>query len=178
MRNISRETRIYSLVLGSLLGLVYVCSTVGLVYTSMSNAAFLCALAVVFTPLVNFLVFKQKPSKRMGIVVVMALTGVALMTLSESLRPRLGDILCIGCAIFYAFDLTIAERAVKRPRVDALQMGVLHLGVAGVFNLILAFIIEQPTLPSDGKTWASVVFLAVFCPFGAYTKAADEIAIF
>ena len=163
MRGVTRETRRYSLGLGAILAVVYVCSTVGLIYTSMSNAAFLCALAVVLTPIANFLIYRVRPSRRLLLVLALALAGVALMTLSESLKPRLGDILCILCAVFYAFDLLLAEHAVKRPRVDAFQMGVLHLGVAGVFNLIFAFIWEKPALPQSGKVWAAVLFLAIFC---------------
>lgn len=163
MRGVTRETRRYSLGLGAILAVVYVCSTVGLIYTSMSNAAFLCALAVVLTPIANFLIYRVRPSRRLLLVLALALAGVALMTLSESLKPRLGDILCILCAVFYAFDLLLAEHAVKRPRVDAFQMGVLHLGVAGIFNLIFALIWEKPALPQSGKVWAAVLFLAIFC---------------
>ncbi len=163
MRGMTRETRRYSLGLGAILAVVYVCSTVGLVYTSMSNAAFLCALTVVLTPIVNFLVCRVRPGRRLILVLALALSGVALMTLTESLKPRLGDILCILCAVCYAFDLLLAEHAVKRPRVDAFQMGVLHLGVAGAFNLIFALIWEKPALPQSGKVWGAVIFLAVFC---------------
>ena len=163
MRGTTRETRRYSLGLGAILGVVYMCSTVGLMYTSMSNAAFLCALAVVLTPVANFIVYREKPSRRLVLVLALALAGVALMTLTESLTPRLGDILCILCAAFYAFDLLLAEHAVKRPRVDAFQMGVLHLGVAGFLNLLCAFVFEKPALPHSGKVWGAVLFLAAFC---------------
>ena len=163
MRGMTRETRRYSLGLGVILGIVYMCSTVGLMYTSMSNAAFLCALAVVLTPIANFIVYRQKPSRRLLLVLLLALAGVALMTLTESLTPRLGDILCILCAALYAFDLLLAEHAVKRPRVDAFQMGVLHLGFAGLLNLLLAFFLEKPALPHSGRVWGAVLFLAAFC---------------
>lgn len=163
MRGMTRETRRYSLGLGTLLGVAYMCSTVGLIYTSMSNAAFLCALAVVLTPIANFIVYRKKPSPRLTFVLLLALAGVALMTLTESLTPRLGDILCVLCAAMYAFDLLLAEHAVKRPRVDAFQMGVMHLGVAGVVNLLLAFVLEKPSLPHSGKVWGAVLFLAAFC---------------
>lgn len=163
MRGMTRETRRYSLGLGTLLGVAYMCSTVGLIYTSMSNAAFLCALAVVLTPIANFIVYRKKTSPRLTFVLLLALAGVALMTLTESLTPRLGDILCVLCAAMYAFDLLLAEHAVKRPRVDAFQMGVMHLGVAGVVNLLLAFVLEKPSLPHSGKVWGAVLFLAAFC---------------
>lgn len=163
MRGVTRETRRSALLLGTLLAVVYCCSTMGLLYTSMSNAAFLCALAVVLTPIANFLIFRIRPNKRLFLVLVLCLGGVALMTLGDSLRPRLGDILCFLCAAFYAFDLIFTERAVKRPRVDAFQLGVLHLGVAGAVSLLFAFIFEQPTLPQGGKMWGAVLFLAIVC---------------
>ena len=163
MRGVTRETRRSALLLGALLAVVYCCSTMGLLYTSMSNAAFLCALAVVLTPIANFLIFRIRPNRRLLLVLVLCLGGVALMTLGDSLRPRLGDVLCFLCAAFYAIDLIFAERAVKRPRVDAFQLGVLHLGVAGAVSLLFAFIFEQPALPQGGKMWGAVLFLAIVC---------------
>ena len=42
-------------------------------------------------------------------------------------------------------------------------MGVFQLGVTGTLNLLMAFIVETPHLPTTGTVWGSAIFLAVFC---------------
>lgn len=91
---------------------MYTATTFGVKYTSLSNAGFLCALPVVFTPLLDFLFFRRRPSRKLALVLVMAVTGIALLTLSDDLRPALGDVLCILCALSNAVYLIITERAV------------------------------------------------------------------
>ena len=55
---------------------------------------------------------------------VLCLVGLALMTLSETLKPAFGDVICLFAAVFYSVDLMITERAVADERVDPLALGV------------------------------------------------------
>ena len=163
LRSVNKETIWYSFVIGTILVVVYIGATFGVLYTSLSNVGFLCALSVVFTPIIGYLIFKIVPSKKLRVVVVMCLVGIGLLTLDSQLRPAPGDFLCILCAFAYAFDLLITERAVKKPTVNAFQLGVFQLGFTGVWQLILALIFEEPHLPTTPTVWGSVLFLAIFC---------------
>ena len=98
LRHPSAATLKTALATGAALFCVYTATTFGVKYTSLSNAGFLCALPVVFTPLLDFLFFRRRPSRKLALVLVMAVTGIALLTLSDDLRPALGDVLCILCA--------------------------------------------------------------------------------
>ena len=51
LRSVSRATMKYAALIGLILTVVYATSTFGVRYTSQSNAGFLCAMAVVFTPI-------------------------------------------------------------------------------------------------------------------------------
>ena len=163
MHNISAATWKYSLLVGVCLMLVYVCCTYGVLYTSISNAGFICALPAVTTPVLNYFFTGQKPGRRMTVCIVLCAVGLALLTLNEAFRPALGDVICMGVALFYAFDLIFTEKAVTRTDVDPLQMGILELGVVGVIMLALALVLEQPRLPSTPLFWGSALFLALFC---------------
>jgi len=163
MKHISAATWKYSLIVGVFLTLVYVCCTYGVLYTSISNAGFICALPAVTTPLLNFFFTGQKPSRRMTLCIFLCAVGLALLTLNEAFRPALGDIICMGVALFYALDLIYTEKAVARTDVDPLQMGILELGVVGIIMLALSFVLETPRLPSSPAIWASALFLALFC---------------
>ncbi|MBR4992007.1 MAG: DMT family transporter [Clostridia bacterium] len=163
MKHISPATWKYSIIVGLFLTLVYVCCTYGVLYTSISNAGFICALPAVTTPLLNFFFTGKKPGRRMTVCIVLCAVGLALLTLNEAFRPAPGDLICMGVALFYALDLIYTEKAVARPDVDPLQMGILELGVVGIIMLALSFLLETPHWPSSPAIWASALFLALFC---------------
>jgi drug/metabolite transporter (DMT)-like permease len=164
---VNRTTLKYSLLVGVALVFVYMGATFGVKYTSLSNSGFLCALTVIFTPIINRLIFRKRAGAKLTLVVIMCFVGIALMTLkddfsinTENLR---GDILCLMCAVAYAVDLILTERAVSHEEVDAYLLGVFQLGVTGILNFMLAFIFETPHFPETAGVWGSVIFLSVFC---------------
>lgn len=163
LKSVNATTLKYSCMVGFFLMFVYIGATYGVLYTSLSNAGFLCALTVVLTPIFAFVFLKQKPNKKLSVVVLMALGGIGLLTLNHEMKPALGDILCIMCAVAYAIDLLITEIAVKKEEVNAYQLGVFQLGFTGLFMLILCLIFETPTLPQTPAVWGSVLTLSIFC---------------
>ena len=168
LKTVNRTTIKYSALIGIALLFVYIGATFGVMYTSLSNAGFLCALTVVITPILAFFVLKQKPDKKLAVVVLMCLIGIALLTLKGNLRPALGDLLCIMAAFAYAVDLLITEIAVRKKEVNAFQLGVFQLGFTGIYNLIISLLLETPELPHSPNVWAAVLFLSVFCTGAAF----------
>ena len=160
---ISRGTLIYGLLIGLALVGVYVCYGYGILYTSLTNAGFICALPVVTTPIFEFFITRKKPGKKLLVALAACTVGLAMMTLNEQFKPALGDILCLGVAIFYGVDLVITDRAVHREDVDPLQVGVIQLGVVGLVTLVMTLTLEEPKLPATPQIWASALFLAIFC---------------
>lgn len=157
----SPQTLKYSLYVGLLLVLVYTGSTFGIARTSLSNAGFICALPVVVTPVLDFLVNRRRPNRRFGFALVLCVVGLALMTLNERFGINAGDALCLLCAVSYGADMIVTDRAVQRQDVDPLALGVIELGVGGVVMTAIAFIAEQPVLPQSPAVWGSVLFLAL-----------------
>lgn len=163
LKNVNKVTLKYSAMIGGALTLVYIGATYGVMYTSLSNAGFLCALTVIITPILTFFIKKEQPSKKLVLVLLMCLIGIGLMTLNNQLKPALGDILCIMCAFAYAIDLMMADTAVHKEEVNAFQLGVYQLGFTGLYMFILALFLETPVLPNSPGIWASMLFLAIFC---------------
>ncbi len=160
---ISRATLKYGILIGLSLVGVYVCYGYGIMYTSITNAGFICALPVVTTPIIEFLVTKRRPSNKLFFALALCTVGLGMLTLNDQFKPALGDILCLGTAIFYGVDLVLTDRGVHQPDVDPLQLGVIQLGVVGVVTLILTLTLEKPNFPPTPQIWASVLFLAIFC---------------
>ncbi len=187
LKTVSKTTLKFSALNGLFLLAVYCFSSFGVLYTSISNAGFLCCIAVIFTPFLDFFFFKKFPGKKTFFVATAATVGIALMTLDEHLRFAWGDLICIACSIFYAVYLMLTEVAVKREDVDAFHLGVFQLGFTGIYCLAMSFLVETPALPSTPAVWISAVFLAVFCTGAAviiqsvaqkYTSATNVSVIF
>ncbi len=167
LKGINKQTLKYSLLIGSVLVFVYIGATFGVKYTTLSNSGFLCALTVIFVPIIEILVLRKKPQRKIIFAVTMSLIGIMMLTLKDDFSINManlrGDLLCILGATAYAIDLILTEKAVSHEEVDAFQLGVFQLGVTGVYMLAMSFIFEQPHLPTTPMIWGSVLFLAVFC---------------
>lgn len=167
IKTVNKKTLKYSLLVGFALVFVYIGATFGVKYTSLSNSGFLCALTVIFTPILGWIFFRKSPGKKLTFVVILCFVGIALLTLGDDFSINMnhlkGDLLCLMCAVAYAVDLLLTEKAVSHEEVDAYNLGVFQLGVTGTLNLIMAFIVETPQLPETGQVWGAVIFLSVFC---------------
>lgn len=159
----SRTTLKYSAFTGLAIVLVYIGATYGVLYTTVSNASFIGALAVLFTPIFEFFLYRKKPDRKFALSLLLCLVGIALLTLNETLRPALGDIICMLVPVFYALDIILTERAVARPDVDPVALGVCKLAVVAVVMFLLSLVFETPHLPRSSTVWASVLFLGLFC---------------
>lgn len=138
IRNVNKITLMYSALIGLILVFVYIGATFGVMYTSLSNAGFLCALTCVFTLVLGLIFKKQIPDKKFIFVIVICFAGIALLSLEENLKPALGDIICLLCAVSYAADLLVTETAVSKEEVNVFQLGVFQLGFTGIFCLTAA----------------------------------------
>ena len=122
------------LAMGAFLTAGYVLQTVGLQYTSASNAGFITGLFVVFTPLLGALVLRQ----RIG-AVAWAAAGVSLLS-GCSCCPGWGASCACGgdglvalCAVALAAHILVTDRAVADHSIGALL--AVQLGVCGLVCL-------------------------------------------
>ena len=63
IKTVNKTTLKYSVLVGIALVFVYIGATFGVKYTSLSNSGFLCAMTVVFTPLISRIFLKQKQDR-------------------------------------------------------------------------------------------------------------------
>ena len=163
IRRVNRITLKYSVYVGLALSGTYIFYGYGITRTSLSNAGFICALPVVFTPILDFLFHRTRPKRKLIFALLLCTVGLGLMTLNEQFRPRSGDLLCLGVAFCYAIDLLLTEEAVRQDGVDPISLGVCQLGVVGIITLVLSLAIETPALPHPPSLWAAALFLGIFC---------------
>lgn len=116
---------------------------VGLMYTSPGKAGFITAVYMIFVAVFG-LFSKKKPAKATLLAIVLGAIGLyyICMPQGENLSMNLGDILCIGCALFYAVQIIIIDR--NSEGTDPLKMSSIQFLIAGAVSLILAFAFEKP----------------------------------
>lgn len=174
LRHVSRATLKYALFIGLALTGTYIFYGYGLPRTTISNAAFVCALPVVFTPLFGWVIYRKPLGKKLKLCLLLCVAGLAMLTLQDDLRMASGDVICMGTPACYAIDLLLTEKAVQEPRVDPIALGVCELGVVAILTTALAFALEKPSLPKDPVTWGAVLFLGIACTGIAFVVQSVE----
>ena len=157
---------LYSLILSVLLFMVFITMTIGVKYTTATNASFLISLSVIFIPFFSWVFNKEKPKKSIFIVLIIALIGIMLLTLDKNLEFHIGDILCLICSLLFSFHVLITERFVKNN--NPITLGVLQFGGVALLSFLVQYPIEKFTLPKNEKFWISLMILSVFCTALAY----------
>lgn len=163
---VKRTEFLYSLLLGVLLFLVFIAMTVGVKYTTATNASFLISLSVIFIPFFSWIFNKEKPKKRIFVILIIAFIGIMLLTLDQNLEFHIGDILCLICATLFTFYIIMTERIVKNNNPTAL--GVLQFGWVSLFSFLIQYPIENFVIPKNKIFWLSMLILGVFCTAFGY----------
>lgn len=161
-----KKTLKYSLILGVLLLGMFVSMTFGLKTTTASNAGFLISLSVVLIPIISYVFLKQKIERKVIVGVCLAFIGIALLTLDTQFRINIGDLLCILCALFCSIHVIVIGKFTKE--VDSIALGILQLGFAGIFSIIISLLTENVKLPNTPISWFSVLMLSIFCTAVGY----------
>ena len=157
---------IYSLILSIILFLVFITMTIGVKYTTATNASFLISLSVIFIPFFSWIFNKEKPKKSIFIVLIIVLIGIMLLTLDKNLELHIGDILCLICSLLFSFHIIITERFVRNN--NPVTLGVLQFGGVAILSFLVQYPIEKFSLPKNENFWISLLILSVFCTALAY----------
>lgn len=173
LKHINKLTLGYGALLGMILFGVVATILFGLKTTSTSNAGFLVGLTVIFTPLLNMIIFRKKLEQSNLIGAFLAIVGIALLTLNSELSMHPGDILCIAGGILNALYILVSGEAVKK--MDSITVGLLSLGFTAVYGIIFSFIFETPTVPHELNGWIAILALSLIC--SAFCFIAQSIAL-
>ena len=156
----------YGIFVGFILFSGYGIQTIGLQFTSTTNSAFITGLSVVMVPLFSAVLFKTriKNAEKMGVVV--ALTGLIILTLRGVEGFNLGDFYTLLGSFCFAFHIITVGHFTNR--TNSIQFAITQIGAVGFFSLIMSLIFETPSLAYPVMTWLNMLFLAVFCTSAAF----------
>lgn len=156
---------------GAILFVAFSFQTSGIGLTTPSNAGFITGFAVVFTPLLLFLLFKETPTFQQWIGGAVALIGLALLSLND-LSLHLGDALILCCAVFFAAHIVALA---KMPFSGTpICFSFVQLVTVGVLSGGWSIASDELVAPMGGDAWLTMFVLAALGTALAYfvqTKA-------
>ncbi len=164
----TKGTVLHGALIGGAFFIVMVFELYGLTTTPASVTSFIENTAIVFVPLFSMVLTRTLPSVTTVFSTVLALAGVAFLTLKgETFSFTTGELLCFGAAMTYAAAIITTDRVSKND--DALTLGILQNGFMGLFALPAAFLMETPSIPENASIWSCVLALALFCSVIGFT---------
>ena len=163
---IDKDTIKYGSITGFMMFLGYAIQTIGLNYTTASKSAFIIGFCVVLVPLFSSLFLKKIPKISSLVGVVLALIGLALLTLDGSLRLNVGDGLTFISTFCFAFYMLMISN--YAPRVDIINFAIVQIGVVALLSTFITFLMEQPIIPTGTGIWFDILFLSLICTAGAF----------
>ena len=150
--------------------------TVGLQYTTASNAGFITGLSVVLTPLLAGLVLRQSPGRWPVAGALLAAVGLGLLSL-QTLEVRRGDALVLGCAVAFATHILLLGR--YAPQLSTYRLAVVQMATAGLCGLAWAGVAGDLVVPGSAEVWVALAITSVAASAAAFliqTRSQREVS--
>ncbi|NLY81137.1 MAG: DMT family transporter [Lysinibacillus sp.] len=167
LKQIKKSTLQRGFILGFLLYFAFLLQTVGLQYTTPSKNAFITAINVVIVPFIAFFIDKRKIDKFELTGAFLAVIGIAFLSLQlTAAEINLGDLLTLGCAFGFAFQIYYTAKYVKDE--DPILLTVVQMGAAAIFAWIFVFARGELNFSLQWEGVLSTLYLGVFSTTLAY----------
>ena len=139
---------------------------VGLVYTTAGKAGFITAMYIVLVPILG-LFLKKKPNFSAWISVGLAVAGLYLLSCAGVSRINVGDILLLGCALAFAVQILLIDKA--GADLDGLRLNCIQSLVVAVVSTVFMFLFETPDLESICVSWLPIAYAGILSTGVAYS---------
>lgn len=154
------------LLLGMLLYASYSFQTFGLKYTTAGNAGFITGLFIVFTPILAAVFLGHRPDLKSVTAVIVALLGLAVLSLNPGLGINLGDALTLACAFLYSVHIVLLDGYAKK--YDLVLLTFVQMLVLAVAFTVSGFLFESMVVPKTGFVWMTILVCGVLASAAAF----------
>ena len=145
--------------LGTVLFAAYAFQTLGLRITTATRAGFITGLFVVLVPLLSALVLRRMPTFTVWGAALLAVLGLALLSLPLDPALAPGDGLMLLCALMVAVHILLVDHQAQH--YDPLALGTAQIGTVALLSGLAALLVEPlPTRLSSG-VWGVILFTAL-----------------
>jgi len=138
----------------------YALQTMGLERTSVTHTAFLTGLYSVFTPLLDWLIYRRRLQKQTIAAVFLATLGLWFISGMKDFHLQFGDLLVVLCALVFSFQILWLSKA--PPGSSSTTLAFTQLATVGLLSLPSALQLENFHWVSFSTGfWWSLIFMAV-----------------
>ena len=156
------------LLAGGLLFTAFVFQIEGLALTTPAKSAFLTGLSIPLVPFINSLVYRVRPRKYEVIGILIASSGMALMTLpTGKMVMSAGDCLSLLCAVTFALHFVVTAHF--SPIVGFETLAVVQVAVAAVLGFLSAFAFGPVRFHATPALGASILAMGLLATALAFT---------
>ncbi len=132
--------------------------------SSVSSTGFIAALFIIFTPILQRLLYKIKMAKIFLIPIIVSGFGYFWMfrdPSSNSFQFGVGEWLAVVGSLMIAFHMIFTERYIGNH--DPIMFGILQISIILVLSLIFALVFDSPPILSQisGRTWGFLLYLGI-----------------
>jgi drug/metabolite transporter (DMT)-like permease len=146
-------------VIGIFLFLGFGFQTLGLQYTAASKSAFITGLFVVMIPPLSFLILKERIRIFSLIGVVLAISGLYLLTHPKGSEFNLGDLFTFFCAVSFSFQVIFVQIYTKR--FDFLSLTFIQILITTFLSLPFMFAFERIKLVYHPSLLLAILVCAI-----------------
>jgi drug/metabolite transporter (DMT)-like permease len=154
----------------------YAFQTIGLEYTTASNAAFITGLNFIFTPLIGVILFKIKITNRILEALILTFSGFFLLSYNPGMSLNPGDLITFLCSISLAFQILFLDRYLSRGYTSFALLFHQIFWVT-LFSLIASLAFEKIEFHYFYKSYPlfAIIFTGVLCSaFGFYAQTVGQ----
>ena len=160
---LSRRDLRLGVVLGGLYGTAQVLQTIGLQHTDASVSGFVTGTYVVLTPVLAWVLFRDRIGRATWVAVGLTTLGLAVLSL-RGVAVGFGEALTLASAVFYALHII----ALGRWSTPAAAVGLSTVQAGTIALISIAGALPGGiTMPQGGGQWASVLYMALVAGAGA-----------
>lgn len=139
---------------------------IGLSYTSASKAGFITALYIIIVPIIGIF-FKKRPGISLWISIVIALTGMYLLCITDGFKVASEDLVLILGA--FAFSIHILVIDYFSPVVDGVKLSCIQFFVCSFLSSAAIPFTERPDISSILHAWLPLLYTGILSCGIAYT---------
>lgn len=167
-KGFNKRTFLSGMLIGVLFFSVLTCELIGLKTTSSSTASFLENLAIIIVPLIESALTRRRPEKRTVLSALLALAGVAFLTLSaDGIAFSSGELILLGAAFLYAISIIVTTRLSRHG--DSFVIGFFQVAVIGILGLFVSLFTGSFTLPATPAQYEMIGILSIVCTGFGFT---------
>jgi drug/metabolite transporter (DMT)-like permease len=156
----------FGAIIGAVLAFGYITQTIGLELTTAAVSGFLTGLYVVLTPILGWLVLKQKISLKIGIGALLGAIGLGVFSgAADSVEFQVGQLWLVACAVLYAVHILLLGKYGQGR--NSYRFAMLQIAAVAVITWGFA-LVDGFQAPPNAEVWFAIIFTALLSTVFAF----------